>query len=69
MQKMIGPDQHLDEGDEPVAERLELDGCLRSGVAEAASHDDGDEYPEVELLGETFHGRPSVAPGLVRSGS
>ena len=53
-------DQHLDEGDEPVAERLQLDRGRRVHIAEDAARKDGEQHPEIEMASEAFHSRPQV---------
>src|SRR4028118_1999249 len=45
-------DQHLDQRDERVAERLEGHARRRVDVTEGAAGDDGEQHPEVEVSGQ-----------------
>ena len=53
-------DQHLDERDEPVAERLEPDAGGRIGVADRTARENREQDPEIEMPSEAFHARLPV---------
>ena len=55
MQKMIGTDQHLDQRDEAVAERLQRHACLGVEIADCSTREDREQHPEVEMAGQSFH--------------
>ena len=50
-------DQHLDQRDEAVAERLQRNAGLGRHVADRAAGDDREQHPEVEMSGQAFHAR------------
>ncbi len=59
-----GRDQHLHERDEAIAQRLELHGVDRIEVPERPAGQDGEDDPEVEVAGKSFHARLSVEDRL-----